>query len=169
MQSDHRVAPGDDQHSQLDHAEPGRADRVDPQHETVIVEADVEKIGRDANVDDVLEEQQRDREAEHQLRPFRSAQPQAAALPQCPQCQRVMHGEAAVEQHLHRPLRPQHYDPAQGPLHCRERDQAHRMVEQMHRHVGQHHQAAREAQPPDHRGLPQFRRNRLLAIITAAL
>jgi hypothetical protein len=53
--------------------------------------------------------------------------------------------------------------------HCRERYEADRMVEEMHRHVGQHHQAAREAQPPDHRALPQFRRNRLLAIIIAAL
>ena len=73
MQPDHRVAPGDDQHGQLDQTQGGRADEIDPQDKAVIVDARAEEVVRDADVDDMPQKQQRDREAEHQLGEFRCA------------------------------------------------------------------------------------------------
>jgi len=81
MQPDRRMAPGDDQYDQLERTEPGRPNRIDPQDEGVTVDAGAEKITREAGIDDVAQKQQRDREAEHHLRRFRRAQPEAAALP----------------------------------------------------------------------------------------
>jgi len=46
---------------------------------------------------------------------------------------------SAVEQRLCRPIRPNPKNVPEHVLHRFERDQADRMVEQMHRHIGEHH------------------------------
>ena len=145
MQADHRVSPGDDQDQHLQVAVLGRPDEIDPQQISVVADIGVEKIVGDAGADDMAGEQDRDREAEDDLAQLGDAQPQAPPLPQRPQCQRVMDEKAAVEQRLRRPVRPDPEDVPQHILHRLERDQADRMVEQMHRHIGEHHQAAKEA------------------------
>jgi hypothetical protein len=51
-----------------------------------------------------------------------------------------MHEKAAVEQRLRRAVRPDAENVPQHVFHRLERDQADGVVEQMHRHIGEHHQ-----------------------------
>ena len=71
-----------------------------------------------------------------------------------------MHQEAAIEQRLGRRARPDQKDIGQYPFHRRQRDQADRMVRQMHRHIGEHRQARKKPQFADHctarKGNPGF-------------
>ena len=98
IEAEHRVPPGDDQHRQLQVPAFRGAHEQRPQDEAVIVGIEAEKAGADPVGDDMPGQQDRDREAEHQLQQFGGAQPQAPPLPQRPQRQPVMHQEAAVEQ-----------------------------------------------------------------------
>jgi hypothetical protein len=61
-----------------------------------------------------------------------------------------MNEKAAIEQRLSRRARPNPDDVAEDIFHGLKREQTHGVVQQMHRHVGEHHQAGAEAQPPDH-------------------
>ena len=67
MQADHRVRPGDDQDQHLQIAVIGRPDEIDPQQIGVVADIGVEEIVGDAGADDVADEQERDRKAEHDL------------------------------------------------------------------------------------------------------
>ena len=100
--------------------------------------------------DDVTDEQDRDREAEHHLGQLAGLQAQRAPLPQGPQRQNVMDQKAAIEQRLCRRVRPDQKDVGQHHFHRRQRDQADGVVEQMHRHIGEHHQARKKPQSADH-------------------
>src|SRR6516165_1948212 len=61
-----------------------------------------------------------------------------------------MDEKAAVEQRLGRAVRPDPEDVPQHVFHCFERDEADGVVEQMHRHVGEHHKARKKPQSSDH-------------------
>src|ERR1700719_3781537 len=62
-----------------------------------------------------------------------------------------MDEEAAIEEQLRRSVRPDTEDVPKHVLHCLERDQADGVVQEMHRHICEHHQAGNEPQTPDHR------------------
>ena len=62
-----------------------------------------------------------------------------------------MNQKGAVEQHLRRRVRPQPHDPRQHPVHRRDRDQAHDVIREVHRHIAEHHQTRPEPHLPDHR------------------
>src|ERR1700730_5232964 len=62
-----------------------------------------------------------------------------------------MDEEAAIEEQLRRSVRPDTEDVPKHVLHCLERDQTDGVVQEMHCHVCEHHQAGNEPQPPDHR------------------
>src|ERR1700730_8601873 len=70
-----------------------------------------------------------------------------------------MNEEAAIEQRLRRSVGPDSEDVPQHVLHRLQRDQAYRMVEEMHRHIGEHHQAGKKPQSTDH-GKNRSRRDR---------
>ena len=140
MQADHRMRPGDDQNQHLQVAVLGNADEIDPQQVSVVAGIGMEEVVGDSRADDMAGEQDRNGKAEDDLAELGRAQPQAPPLPQCPQRQPVMDEEAAVEQHLRRAVRPDAEDVPQHVFHRLERDEADGMVEEMHRHIGEHHQ-----------------------------
>ena len=140
-----------DQGRHLLHAGPRRMDKIDPEKIEVIKVVGSEEVVGDAGAGDVMGEQYRDRETEHDLGQLAGAQAQGAPLPQRPQRQRVMNQKAAVEQRLRRRVRPEPEDPGEHPVHGAERDQADGMVREMHRHIGEHHQTRTKPQSPDHR------------------
>src|SRR5438105_6439163 len=65
-----------------------------------------------------------------------------------------MDEKAAVEQHLRWAVRPDAENVPQHVFHRLERNQADGVIEEMHRHIGEHHQARRKPQLPDHRRAP---------------
>jgi len=67
-----------------------------------------------------------------------------------PQGESVVDEEAAVEQRLRQSIRPDPEDVPQHVFRRIQRDQAHRMIEEMHRHIGEHHQTRKKPQLPDH-------------------
>ena len=95
----------------------------------------MEKTVGNARRDYVADKQEWDGEALHHLAQLGSAQPQCPPLPQRVKRQRVMDEEAAIEQQLHRSVRPDSEDVPKHILHCVQRDQADSVVEEMHRHV----------------------------------
>ncbi len=151
VQTDHRVRPGDHQGQQLQHAMFGQADEIDPQEIDVVAAVGVEEIVRDAGADDVAGEEDRNGKAQHNLGELGAPQPQAPPLPQRPQRQRVMDEETAIEQRLRRSIRPDSEDVPQHVFHRLERYQADGVVEEMHRHIGEHRQARKKPHSTNHR------------------
>ena len=150
MQAEHRVAPRDKKDELLPQPDAGCLDEIDPQQIRIISGIGAEPVVADAGAHDMAHQQQRDRKAERQLRPFGRKQPQRAALPQRAQRQKIMDCETAVEQHLHRRQRPERGEKAQPLRHRRQRHQTDRMVQQVRRDIGQHEQPGGEPQPTAH-------------------
>ena len=152
MHADHRVRPGDDQGQHLPIAEIRRPNEIYPQHIRVITDIGMEEIVGDTRPDNVAGEQYRDRKAENDLGELSgraAASSGAATVPTAPDRNG---SETAIEQELRRPVRPDPEKIPQHIFHRLERDQADGMVEKMHRHIDEHHQARSKPQPSDHRG-----------------
>ena len=116
-QSDHGVDPGDHQHRELKPAAQRIGDEVCVQHGRVIaVVRSVERIG-DACLQDVIGEEKRNREPEHELGCFGERHLEGSAQPQRPQRQTVMDCEGAVEQEAAERARPILIDDRERAVH----------------------------------------------------
>src|SRR5271167_3574281 len=83
-----------------------------------------------------------------------------------------MHEKGAIQRRLYRWKRPDRVDELrQCPAHRRDRNEPERVIEQVHRDIGKHHQTRGEADAADHRHPrsgpePRYRREDGLAIMT---
>jgi hypothetical protein len=106
------VAPGNRQNGQLQVSTPWRDNEEQPQLPDIIAGVGAKEAVGDAGSDDVPDEQERHGEAEDELQVLAATQPQAPALPQRPQRQRIVHEKGGIEGRPHRRQRPhRQHDP----------------------------------------------------------
>ena len=149
-QSNDGVDPGDHQHRELKSAARRIGHEIYVQRSRVIaVVGAVERVG-DPRVQDVIGEDERNRESEDELRRFGGGHPERAAQPQCPQRQAVMCRERAVEDETAERAPPNLVDKVKLAIHDLDRDEAQAVVDEMSRHVGEHDEARSQPEPPDH-------------------
>src|SRR5262249_55692278 len=149
-QSDHGVAPGDHKHREWKPATQRIGYEIRVQHVRVIADIGaIEGVG-DARLEDVIREEKRNREAEHELGCFGERHLERASQPERPERQAVVDRERAVEEDAAEGRRPILVDVLEGEIHDLDRDEAQTVVYEMGRHVCQHAESRSHPQSSDH-------------------
>jgi len=149
-QSDHGVDPGDHQHRELKPATQRIGHEIGVQHVRVIADIGaIEGVG-DARLEDVIREEKRNREAEHELGCFGERHLKRAAQPERPERQAVVGRERTVEEDAAEGRRPILVDVLEREIHDLDRDEAQAVVDEMGRHVCQHDESRSQPQSSDH-------------------
>ena len=149
VQAHAAVQPGDDQQNRLKRALLGDEFPQD-QHDVDVAVFDAVEFVEQPRADDMLDQQDRDDQAEHDLAGLPARHAQRAPLVEPPQHQRQMGRHGAVQRHGADRIAPQREEPRAAALELLERDQAERMVGQMRRDISEQHQARPQPQPSDH-------------------
>ena len=153
------VDPHDQQQHGLEHAEAGRPD-PELQQLLGVSLVGAEQGLRAARAEHVVDEQERDGEAEHELGCLRAREAEAAPREQRPEAERHVGEQGGIEHDRARQRAPDTHD-LEAELHRLDRDVAERVIEKVGGHEGEQHEPGREPRLAHVRHPPTTRPRRL--------